>query len=242
MDIYLQAWTAGVLPSAIPKRHRWDDFKDPIYCFLADFVQFYWKHLADWINHFGKNKERRLSFDRVTDIRFLTYDKAAFVVYSNYSRVVEFLEVMNATELLKFLGQKYFRSKLWLLATLYLKLILPYLFLLLHFPSNITFNSILLSYLPRVQYYSLHPHLFFTATRGPLDIFSLSERWTPKMCSVEVDDILSNYQPLEDPPEFPPTSVLTDSLQLYYSKLYKHTQHLGKKKIYCLTNRCWRMS
>lgn len=242
MDTILQAWTANVRTSSLPKRHRWDDFKDPVYQFLASFVQFYWQHRSHWVNHFGKKKDKRLQFDRVTEIRFLTYDKAAFIVYNNLDRVTEFLQLMKASELLSLLQHKLFTSKLWLLATLYYKLIVPYLSLLLHYPSNITFNFILLSYLPRLQYYSLHPSLFFTSSRSLIDIFSLSETRIPALQIIGMPDVFGGYRPLHEPIELPPNTVLADSLRLYYDKLYKHTQHLGKELSSSLTNRYGRVS
>ncbi len=148
---------------------RFDDFKDPVYSFIHSV------HLllkievlkALWVKWIGVP----LPSEKTTTIRFLTFDKNAFHIWERWSDLENFLSLLvaeqredhreNLERLQILMRDETMQLKLWLIATKYYKIDVPYLRLSKAFPSNVDFNEALTKVLPDLKGMIENPFLFF---------------------------------------------------------------------------------
>ena len=147
---------------------RYDDFKNPVYstfiCGLYTLLKN--EHVkALW----ASTRIPRVPLRKVTPIRFLTYDVNAYHIGKRWTDIEEFLPTLVqrsetselASKLLDLMHDKEIETNTWLLGVTYQKFFQPHCCVLEKHPSNLEFNTIVLSALPRLKEMILDPKRFY---------------------------------------------------------------------------------
>lgn len=149
-------------------KQRYDDFKDPVHLFIANMYSLMKDEHAK-VLFLTKIHKPLVPLQKVTQIRFCTFDINAYHICNRWEDLKKFLPTLVnrsetkelATKVLQQMQDPSIHLKIWLLGVGFQKFFEPHVKVLEKHPSNIDFNKVIVKTLPKLQEMAKDPKRFY---------------------------------------------------------------------------------